>query len=612
MLLVIGLALFFSYRTMEKDWENGSIVRQIRSSVTELNSFVQSYIHYHGERPKQQFLAEHDAVTQLIAGIRLRNPDQQRLLDNIRRNSDFIKDSFLKLVSNYEHPDPAVNVELFGEAEERLEGQLMIRSRDMDADASRLRSMVDDDIRNTQTKTFILILFVMVLTAVSLTVVMVRTVRSITASISTLSKGTEVVGSGNLGYKINMQSEDELGEFARSFDNMTERLQTVTVSKDRLQQEVEERKRAEGALIRAKEEWERTFDTVPDLIAILDTRHQIVRVNKAMADRLGLTPEQCIGLTCYRVVHGLSHPPEFCPHSRTCRDRSQHAADVHEPRLGGDFLVSTTPLCDESGQLIGTVHVARDITERKQAENEIKSLNEELRRHVLQLETANSELDAFSYSVSHDLRSPLRSIDGFSLALLEDYAAKLDDNARDSLGRVRAASQLMGRIIDDLLNLSRVSLTEIRREQVNLSAIALKIADKLRKAEPERQVEFVIAEDLFDKGDEHLLNLAIENLLSNAWKFTGKAGKARIEFGANPPLRPSQEGTIYFIRDNGAGFDMVYADKLFNPFQRMHTVKEFPGTGIGLATVKRIINRHGGRVWIEGEVGKGTTVFFTL
>ena len=221
---------------------------------------------------------------------------------------------------------------------------------------------------------------------------------------------------------------------------------------------------------------------------------------------------------------------------------------------------------------------------------------------------ANSELQSFSYSVSHDLRAPLRSIDGFSLALLEDYADKLDDSGKDYLQRVRAASQLMGRLIDDLLELSRVGRADMHRKRVDLSELAREIAAALQTAEPGRHGEFIIAPGMSVDGDASLLRAALTNLLGNAWKFTGKRDRPKIEFGA----RDEDGRRVYFVRDNGVGFDMTYADKLFVPFQRLHAKEEFPGTGIGLATIKRIITRHRGRVWAEGEVGSGATFYFTL
>ena len=245
----------------------------------------------------------------------------------------------------------------------------------------------------------------------------------------------------------------------------------------------------------------------------------------------------------------------------------------------------------------------------EQVRRQAAELEERVVERTAELVALNRELESFSYSVSHDLRAPLRSIDGFSRALLEDYYERLDDTGRDYLRRVRAASQRMGRLIDDLLTLSRVTRRELHRGRVNLSRIASAIADELRESDPERDVEFIIEPELVAYGDAHLLRVVLENLLGNAWKFTSRHPKARIEFGA---IYQPDGATVYFVRDDGAGFDMAYADKLFGPFQRLHAMTEFEGNGIGLATVKRIINRHRGHIWAEGAVEQGATFYFTI
>ena len=284
-------------------------------------------------------------------------------------------------------------------------------------------------------------------------------------------------------------------------------------------------------------------------------------------------------------------------------DRVESFETVRRRKDGQDIDVSVTisPIHGVRGEIVGASKVARDISDRKRVERALAAAKEAT-------DVANRELEAFSYSVAHDLRAPLRGIDGFSLALLEDNAAALDETGRRYLRRVRELTQHMAQLIESLLSLARITRSELRRERVDLGALARATIGRLRAVQPERQVEVVIADGLIAWGDGRLLGAVLDNLLGNAWKFTRDQPAPRIELGATV----IDGARTFFVRDDGAGFDMAYAGKLFGVFQRLHSPDEFEGTGIGLATVQRIIRRHGGRIWATGAVGAGATFYFTL
>lgn len=372
------------------------------------------------------------------------------------------------------------------------------------------------------------------------------------------------------------------------------------------------------------EELQTVFRVAPVGIAVAhDPECRVITCNPAFAALLGLDPFATISFNepeaaqlPFKIMRaGKGVPVSELPmqiaarKAITVRDQELEFVFRDGRVLCGYF--SASPLFDDAGRVRGSLGVVIDLTERKRAEAEVLRLNESLERGVkertAQLEAINKELEAFSYSVSHDLRAPLRSIRGFSEVLLERYCKQLDPTGQEFLRRACQSSQQMETLIEDLLKLSRVSRSELQRQQIDLSKMAESIASDLRKTDPQRAAEFVIEPGLHARGDERLLHVALDNLLRNAWKFTGKQPRAKIEVGSSkgPPQ-------AFFVRDNGAGFDMAYSSRLFGVFQRLHTVSEFPGTGIGLATVQRIVNRHGGRVWATGEVNHGATFFFTL
>ncbi len=382
-----------------------------------------------------------------------------------------------------------------------------------------------------------------------------------------------------------------------------------------INRDITERKRVEEELRQSEERFRTLIEQVREYAIFgLDPQGRVVSWNAGAERITGYRADEIIGQHFSRFFSRediASGKPKRELEIATAEGKYQE--EGRRLRKDGTLYwaeVVVTALREASGNLRGFAKVTRDITGRKQAQDRIRQLNQELERRVAELAAVNQELESFSYSVSHDLRSPLRGISGFSQALLEDYADVLDDQGKDYTRRIQAATQRMTQLIDDLLNLARVTRSEMDRDAiVDLSAMVRSIAQQLASTRPDRPVEFMIENGLVTRGDVRLLRIALDNLLGNAWKFTSKRIKARIEFGRQGS---EDNQAIYYVRDNGAGFDMTYAGKLFGPFQRLHSAADFPGTGIGLATVQRIIRRHGGRVWAESAVNQGTTIFFTL
>lgn len=368
---------------------------------------------------------------------------------------------------------------------------------------------------------------------------------------------------------------------------------------------IQERKQAQFNALQYANEVQDLYDNAPCGYHSLDSSGTYIQINKTELGWLGYTHDEVIGKKRFGDFITPDSLKNFQVNFPVFKARGW-IKDLEFDMVRKDgtilsVLLNATAITDSEGNYVSSRSTLIDVTDRKQIDLNLQKTNQELIR-------ANQELEAFSYSVSHDLRTPLRSIDGFSQALLDDYADKLDTTAQSYLKRVRKAAQRMGELIDDLINLGRISKADIVRENVDLTALCHKVVNDLQRNDPNRKVNIIIDDELKVVGDSHLLKLVLDNLIGNAWKFTGHTDDARIEVTGQ-----RQNGkTVFRVSDNGAGFDMTYANKLFEPFQRLHGYEEFEGTGIGLATVNRIIQRHGGQVWAEGEVGKGAAFYFSL
>lgn len=402
--------------------------------------------------------------------------------------------------------------------------------------------------------------------------------------------------------------------------------------------DITERKKAEQELRASELRYRTLFESIDEGFCVIEMLfdaegrpqdYRFLEVNPAFESQTGLRDAEGKRMREFAPNHER-HWFEIYGRVATTGEPVRFTNQASELRGGVWFDANAFRLGGEDSRKVGILF--KDITERKRAELEIRQLNNRLESLVTQrtqqLTQANQELESFNYSVSHDLRAPLRGLDGFAQALVEDYGEVLDETGRSYLERIRAGAQRMGALIDDLLRLSRLSRSKLKREELDLADLAREIVALLRCRDPERRVEVEIPTVLIAQGDAGLLRVALENLLENAWKFTSDQDLARIEVGSEErgpgrdTERGEQRGTqrdeehaterVFFVRDDGAGFDPRYAEKLFVPFGRLHSADRFAGTGIGLAMVQRVVHLHGGSVWGEGRVGEGAAFFFTL
>jgi len=359
--------------------------------------------------------------------------------------------------------------------------------------------------------------------------------------------------------------------------------------------------------IMIREEWERTFDAIPDLIAILDGEHRVTRVNQAMADTLDVTPESCIGVPCFAAVHGSNCPPDFCPHSKLLKDGKEHSSEVYEENLGGYFIVTVSPIYDEKGKVMGSVHVARDITKRREMEDNLKIALSDKKNLIEELKRSNKELEQFAYMASHDLQEPLRMVTSFVKLLEKRYKGQLESDADEYIYYAVDGAERMQKLITDLLTYSRITSKVEAFELVNIESVLDKSILNLTVSIKENNARITYDALPTIMVDPSQFTQLFQNLLGNAIKF-------RAEDAPEIHVKAEDNGNewIFQVIDNGIGIDSQHKDLIFEVFQRLYEKNEYPGTGIGLSMCKKIVERHNGDIWVESELGKGSKFCFTI
>lgn len=353
-------------------------------------------------------------------------------------------------------------------------------------------------------------------------------------------------------------------------------------------------------LLESKKGLELTFDAIPNLIAILDKNHQIVMVNRAMAEKLSISPDVCSGNICFEVVHNTKTHPENCPHAMLLKDGLEHSSELYEKNLGGHFIVTASPIKDEEGNLLGSIHIANDITARKKAEEKIE-------KHTEELAKSNAELEHFAYVASHDLREPLRMITSFLQLLERRYTDQLDENANEFIGFAVDGAQRLNDMINDLLTYSRVSTNKREFQKVDCEQILETTLTNLKVKIEENNA--IITYDPLPTifGDELLMIELFQNLIANAIKYRSQK-TPQIHISAKKELNQYN----FCVNDNGIGIDSKHLGRIFTIFQRLHTKEEYDGTGLGLAIAQKIVNEHSGHIWAESEPNIGSTFYFTI
>jgi PAS domain S-box-containing protein len=578
LILLMISALAWSFWEGYQADRNMLLSDEIQKVIFDRGYLRDEYLLTPNEQAKSQWHTKSETLRALLesAAERFKGTEDRAFLKEARKNFDLTFFSFsevLDQIDQEEHSERKTHP--FGAAEARKINQVFLFAKALNDDIDRLHESSYRAMARARNKGVIIVIFLIAGSFIGILINSILFSRILAKGIEALHKGVKIIGAGNLDYRVDVEGDNELSELSRATNEMIENLKA------------------------SQEYVESIINAVPEPLIVLDQDLRVVKASRSFYEVFKVSPEETLG----KLVYDLGNKQWDIPKLRKLLETIlPEKATFDNYEVEHDFsgvgrrtmLLNARQIQRVQGKVRIILLAIEDITERREAENNLKK--------------AHEELEAFTYSVSHDLRAPLRGIDGWSLALLEDCKDKIDDQGRQYIDLVRSETQIMGRLIDDLLTFSRQSRSEMNRRPLDMTAMAQAIISHLQQLNPTFHADFIIQPGLTALGDSGLIEIALKNLLDNAAKFSSKSSRGVIEFG-----QVDKEGRkTFFVRDNGVGFDMAYSNKLFGVFRRLHKASEFPGTGIGLASVQRIINRHGGRIWAEAKINQGATFYFTL
>jgi PAS domain S-box-containing protein len=631
--VLMALSLFWTFREISRMDRNINLANKMGKVAAERILLRDDYLIRREERALVQWRTQSETMRGLLESAKghFTGDADRAVLREAQQNFEATLSLFSKIVARRGRAKGAAGKKLtFDEAESQLVTQNFLKAYALQDNINELVDSAGKARQAAQNRGGFQIIILVLGGGMAIVVNSLLTGRIAAKRLIALHEGMQIIGSGNLDYRIAVEGNDELADLAGESNQMAASLKESYTSIENLNREIAERERTEDTLRMSEDKFLKAFKSSPDAILLTSVPDgKLFEVNDSAELITGYTADEMLGRTTGEL--GL-----WVDQARREEYMGRIRSEGRVANFETDFRTKSGAVINGliSGEIIQLrngpcfLSVVRDITEQKYAEKKILTFNTELEQRVhertAQLEESNKELDAFTYSVSHDLRAPLRAVDGYAHILIEDFGDRLDDEGRRLCAVISESGRTMGRLIDNLLTFSRIGRTEIRRSPVDMATLVQSVFLESTTPEERQRIDFQVGSLPLAQGDPTLLRQVWVNLLDNAVKFSAPKERAVIEVGCLPKgsehpvespssaIRISDSERAYFVRDNGAGFDMQFRGKLFGVFERLHSPDEFEGTGVGLAIAQRIVQRHGGRIWAEGEVGKGATFYFTF